>query len=135
MKRIDDIREGFRSCGKKAAVLFFCLNDLAMINPMYQFSLDWYKELFNKSIIESKDIQTQDRNETILKVHKLNVYNQACRSLFERHKLLLALQMYVKLQLAEGKINPREYDFFLRGGTVMDQKGRAPKPPQDWLTD
>lgn len=135
MKRIDDTREGFRACGKRAAVLFFVLNDLAMINPMYQFSLDWYKDLFSKSINESKEIQSQDRNETILKVHKLNVYNQACRSLFERHKLLLSLQMYVKLQLAEGKINPREYDFFLRGGTVMDTKGRAPKPPQDWLTD
>jgi dynein heavy chain, axonemal len=59
----------------------------------------------------------------IIKVHKLNVYNQACRSLFERHKLLLSLQMYVKLQLSEGKINPQEYDFFLRGGTVLDRKG------------
>jgi dynein heavy chain len=135
MKRIDDTREGFRSCGKKAAVLFFCLNDLAKINPMYQFSLDWYKELFARSIQESKELQSQDRNETIMKVHKLNVYNQSCRSLFESHKLLLALQMYVKLMLAEGKIDAREYDFFLRGGTVMDTKGRTPKPSQDWLTD
>jgi len=69
-----------------------------------------------------------------MKVHKLNVYNQACRSLFERHKLLLSLQMFVKLQMADGKINPREYDFFLRGGTVLDRKGIV-KPPQDWLTD
>lgn len=46
MKRIDDTREILRPCGKKAAVLFFVLNDLAMINPMYQFSLDWYKDLF-----------------------------------------------------------------------------------------
>jgi dynein heavy chain len=106
-----------------------------MINPMYQFSLDWYKELFQKSINESKEIQSQDRNDVIMKIHKLNVYNQACRSLFERHKLLLALQMYVKLQLSEGKINFKEYDFFLRGGTIMDPKLRPPKPPQDWLTD
>lgn len=35
MKRIEDTREGFRACGKRAAVLFFVLNDLAMINPMY----------------------------------------------------------------------------------------------------
>jgi len=34
------------------------LNDLAMINPMYQFSLDWYKDLFNKSINDSKEIQS-----------------------------------------------------------------------------
>jgi len=67
-------------------------------------------------------------------VHKLNVYNQACRSLFERHKLLLSLQMFVKLQLADGKIDASEYDFFLRGGNVLDRKGVV-KPPMDWLTD
>ena len=55
MKRIDDTREGFRACGKRAAVLYFVLNDLNKINPMYQFSLDWYKKLFEKSITESKD--------------------------------------------------------------------------------
>jgi len=42
--------------------------------------------------------------------------------------------MYVKLQLADGKINPAEYDFFLRGGTILDRKGII-KPPHDWLTD
>ena len=35
MKRIDETRETFRIAGKRAAVLFFVLNDLAMINPMY----------------------------------------------------------------------------------------------------
>lgn len=35
MKRIDDTREILRPSGRRAAVLFFVLNDLAMINPMY----------------------------------------------------------------------------------------------------
>lgn len=70
-----------------------------------------------------------------MKTHKLAVYNAACRSLFERHKLLLSLQMYVKLQMAEKKINPKEYDFFLRGGTVLDRKLTAAKPPHDWITE
>ena len=75
MKRIDDTRETFRPCGKRASALFFVLNDLSKINPMYQFSLDWYKKLFDKSIAESKDTVSQDRNETIMKFHRLNVYN------------------------------------------------------------
>jgi dynein heavy chain len=57
-----------------------------------------------------------------MKVHKLNVYNQACRSLFERHKLLLSLQMLVRLLMSENKMSHAEYDFFLRGGTVLDPK-------------
>jgi len=91
MKRIDDTRETYRPCGRKAATLFFVLYDLTKINPMYQFSLDWYKDLFERSINESKEQGSQDRMKAIIKVHTLNVYKQACRSLFERHKLLLSL--------------------------------------------
>jgi len=97
MKRINDQREAYRGCGRKAAVLFFVLSDLSKIDPMYQFSLSWYKRLFEESITVSKETSSQDRQDTIMKVHKLAVYNRACQSLFERHKLLLSLQMLVKL--------------------------------------
>ena len=40
----------YDNCAKKAAALFFVINDLNKINPMYQFSLDQYKELFKQSI-------------------------------------------------------------------------------------
>lgn len=35
MKRIDDTRETYRPCGKQASVMFFVLNDLNKIDPMY----------------------------------------------------------------------------------------------------
>lgn len=35
MKRINDAREVYKPCAKKAAILFFVLNDLNKINPMY----------------------------------------------------------------------------------------------------
>lgn len=63
--------------------MFFVLNDLSKINPMYQFSLKWYKELFAKSIRDSKDQGQQDRMLSIEKTHKRYVYTNACRSLFE----------------------------------------------------
>jgi len=50
MRKINENREQYKGCAKKAAALFFVLNDLNKINPMYQFSLDWYKKLFEKSI-------------------------------------------------------------------------------------
>lgn len=53
-KKIDGAREAYRSCARRASVLFFAANDLSLMDPMYQFSLDWYLELFNKSINHSK---------------------------------------------------------------------------------
>jgi dynein heavy chain len=39
---IDSAREGYRAIANRAAVLFFVLNDIEKIDPMYQFSLDAY---------------------------------------------------------------------------------------------
>lgn len=35
MRKIDDTREQFRQCGRVASILFFVLNDLVKIDPMY----------------------------------------------------------------------------------------------------
>lgn len=134
MKRIDDTRETFRPCGRVASILFFVLNDLNKIDPMYQFSLDWYKKLFMQSISKSKEQMFQDRINSINKYHTLAVYKAACKSLFEKHKLLLSLQMCVMLKMSKGEIDENEWDFFLRGGQVYDRSTQVAKPQFDWIT-
>lgn len=109
MKKINDSRENYRPVGKKASALYFVLFDMNIVDPMYQFSLKWYKALFLKSIVDSKEGNQTDRFKAIVSTHTLNVYRQACRSLFERHKLLLSLQMCIKLMSAEGLVDPKEY--------------------------
>jgi len=71
MRKINDTREQYRQCGRVASILFFVLNDLVKIDPMYQFSLDWYKSLFKRSIEESKEHMLQDRYKSIIKYHTL----------------------------------------------------------------
>lgn len=70
LKKVDDTREVYRNCGRKASILYFVLNDLNKIDPMYQFSLDWYKQLFDRSI---KDVEQQavgtDKIEAITAYH------------------------------------------------------------------
>jgi len=43
--------------------------------------------------------------------------------------------MCVRLQMAEGVINDDEWNFFLRGGQVLDRSTQPPKPPFDWITE
>jgi len=70
MKRIDDTRNLYRSCGRIASILFFVLNDMNKIDPMYQFSLEWYKKMFEESIEKSKAEISSDRYGTINNFHK-----------------------------------------------------------------
>jgi len=76
----------------------------------------------------------QDRIKSITKYHTLQVYKQACRSLFEKDKLLLSMQMCVALQIDAEEVNLDEWNFFLKGGQVLDRSTQTPKPPFDWIT-
>ena len=43
--------------------------------------------------------------------------------------------MAIKLQIAKGELNEEDWNFFLRGGTVLDRSTQPPKPKVDWLED
>ena len=121
-KRIDAAREGYRSSAQRASILFFVLNDMASLDPMYQFSLEAYIELFEISIAKSKKFENAaERNISLNQYHTYSVYKNTCRGLFEEHKLLFSLQMTVKILEEAGKLSRGEYDFFLRGGQVLDR--------------
>ena len=36
--------------------------------------------------------------------------------------------------MAEGEIDENEWNFFLRGGQVLDRSTQPIKPPFDWIT-
>lgn len=58
--KIDHARLAFSPCSVRAATLFFVLTDLALVAPMYQFSLESYVDLFQLSIdksAKSEDLQ------------------------------------------------------------------------------
>jgi dynein heavy chain len=97
----------YKPIAQKASALYFVLFDLNIVEHMYQFSLKWYKDLFLKSIIQSNEQSggQQEPAKRINHTHTLNVYHQACRTLFAKHKILLSLQMCVKLMNAEGLID------------------------------
>ncbi|KNC97489.1 uncharacterized protein SPPG_07404 [Spizellomyces punctatus DAOM BR117] len=135
-KRIDTAREGYRPCAQRASILYFVLNDLATVDPMYQFSLDAYTDLFDKSISKSKKSEElAERIANLNEFHTYSVYKNTCRGLFESHKLLFAFQMTVKIMEAAKKLPKEEYDFFLRGGQVLDRDRQLPNPYSEWITE
>ncbi|KAK1331639.1 hypothetical protein QTO34_009597 [Cnephaeus nilssonii] len=133
---IDLAREAYRPCAQRASVLFFVLNDMGRIDPMYQFSLDAYISLFILSIDKShRSNKLEDRIDYLNEYHTYAVYRYTCRTLFERHKLLFSFQMCAKILETSGKLNMDEYNFFLRGGVVLDREGQMDNPCTSWLAD
>mmetsp|Transcript_15477 Transcript_15477/g.20964 ORF Transcript_15477/g.20964 Transcript_15477/m.20964 type:complete len:413 (+) Transcript_15477:886-2124(+) len=138
MKKINETRDSYRSCGRIAAALFFVLLDLYKINPMYQFSLAWYRDIFKMSIADAKlnNAAADQKIQTIIKCHIINVYRFTCRSLFERHKLLLAFQLAIKMKQSAGEVDQEEYLFFLRGAVGLADKSIAlARPNAEWIQE
>ncbi|XP_076632445.1 dynein heavy chain 2, axonemal kl-2 [Colletes latitarsis] len=134
-KKIDLAREEYRPCAQRAAILFFVLNDMSFIDPMYQFSLDAYITLFMLSIEKSpKSLKLSERIESLNEYHTYALYKNTCRGLFEHHKLLFSFNMCIKILDVQGKVMPGEYAFLLRGGIVLDRESQPDKPVA-WLPD
>ena len=135
--RIDAKREEFRPAAIRSSIAYFVLDDMSRVDPMYQFSLDAYVDLFNQSMDASrsnaKNVGGADRCKQINAWHTLAVYQYTCRGLFEQHKLLFALQLCLRIMTSENKIPKQEFDFFCHGGVVVDRSEQRPNPCPEWI--
>jgi dynein heavy chain len=55
-REIDATRELYRPVAARASLLFFCIADLAAVDPMYQYSLAWFIGLFVRSMEEAPKV-------------------------------------------------------------------------------
>ena len=58
--KIELTRLGYLPVAEHSSILFFCISDLANIDPMYQYSLNWFINLYNNSIMNSEKFPELD---------------------------------------------------------------------------
>jgi len=127
-KNINDARENYRVVAKRGSSLYFVIADLALIDPMYQYSLEYFIKLFKKRLDESEHPPTlEERLNVLVDDITKAMYKNICRGLFEKDKLLFSFMIAVKIQMSEELISNKEWNFFLRGPSV-ETKRDNPKP-------
>lgn len=108
-------------------MLFFCVADMASIDPMYQYSLSYFVSLFLRSIdAAERHKQVDKRLQHLRDYFTYFLYVNICRSLFEAHKLLFAFNLSTKLALAKGEIAPAHINFLLTGGIAKETQHANP---------
>uniref|UniRef100_A0A674EYE2 Dynein axonemal heavy chain 17 n=1 Tax=Salmo trutta TaxID=8032 RepID=A0A674EYE2_SALTR len=113
--KINEARENYRPASIRAALLYFILNDLNKINPIYQFSLKAFSVVFEVAIMLTEPAdEVKHRVNNLIDQITYSVFMYTNRSLFERDKLTFIAQVAFQILLMKKEINPTELDFLLR---------------------
>lgn len=131
---IEVLRNGYRLAAQRGAILYFVLSEMSVVNPMYQYSLSSYLEVFVYSLRKAvpDNILVKRLNNIIVTLTR-NVYEYGCIGFFEKHKLLFSFQMTVKLEQSRGKLTQMEVDFFVKGNIALEKSER--QCPAKWISD
>ncbi|KAJ3207853.1 Dynein heavy chain 6, axonemal [Entophlyctis luteolus] len=131
---INSAREKYRPVAIRGSVLYFVIATLAEMDPMYQFSLKYFKNLFNQCIVESqKSDDLQTRIKILCEETTSNIFANVSRGLFEAHKMIFAFMICCSIMRQRGEISEDEMNFFLRGSSRLSDT--TPNKPADrWIT-
>ncbi|XP_024516360.1 LOW QUALITY PROTEIN: dynein heavy chain 6, axonemal, partial [Selaginella moellendorffii] len=134
-KEITAARELYRVVAKRGSILYFVISDLALIDSMYQYSLSFFSQLFNRCIdISEKADELDIRLGILIKFITEFLYANVSRGLFEEHKVTFSFLICTSILRYEGEISPPEWSFFLRGASSLP-KMKPPNPAPDILSE
>ena len=113
--QINEAREWYRPAAARASLLYFILNDLNKISPMYQFSLKAFRVTFEKAIDRAEQAEElKVRVVNLIDSITYSIYVYTSRGLFERDKLIFTAQMAFQVLIMNKEIVPTELEFLLR---------------------
>ena len=129
-REIDSTRETYRPGAFSVSIMYFCINDLSGIDPMYQYSLQWFENLFQVSLQKAKSHTKISRRLDNIKLHfTYFLFENVCSSLFGKHKLIFSFLLCSRILQSQGKISQAKFDYFLKGPVMND---KAPPIPEDF---
>lgn len=130
-------REKYRPVASRGSVLYFVVAQLAELDPMYQYSLKYFTQVFNQCIGSTvPQEELSERLEFLKKETSQATYTNISRGLFEKDKLIFSFMLAADILKSKDEILDIEWGFFIRGGGASVESGRSKKPAiVTWVSD
>lgn len=133
---IEEARSQYSTVADRGCHLFFIIASLSEIDPMYQYSLNYFTKLFKTIIIGSEPSEDIEKRVNILMetITEL-VYVNICRGLFNTHKLIFSFLIAFQICKNKGEINDSEWDMLLKGVVVDKAENKCQNPDPTLIDD
>ena len=116
--RINATRNIYDPVANLGSNLYFTVLQLSKLDPMYQFSLDFYLRIFRNAIKNAEkppQKNAQKRVGFLLESFKRLLYYEINRSIFVKHKMLFAFMITLAQLNTNNQLNLEEFQFFTTG--------------------
>jgi dynein heavy chain len=133
---INNIRDKYIPVAIRGSLLYFVIVDLSLIDPMYQFSLEYFKKIFLLSI--EKAPMGVDSDERVLILEEKiteDIFRNIKRGIFESHKTIFAFLIAIFIKKEKKLIGEQEWSLFLKGPLVFDKTDLLENPDKNYFSD
>jgi dynein heavy chain len=154
---ISKTREVYRSVATRGSVLYFAIAQLASIDSMYQYSLQFFQKLYNDRIVQApqpkiediilNDTQNDEEVNKFMVLARLQIlinditwtmFVSVCRGLFEKDKMVFAATVAANILKQKKKLTTIEWNTFLISPSPSEQDilstPESSKDQEMWLT-
>ncbi|XP_018654464.1 LOW QUALITY PROTEIN: hypothetical protein Smp_130810 [Schistosoma mansoni] len=134
-QKITIARSKYLPIASRGSMMYFVITMLAEIDPMYQFSLKYFKNLFNTTIQNTPKGSTLDEHIQML-LHSITIatYHNIIRSLFEHDKLLFSFILCIEILKQMNDITNNEWLYFLLNpSNHNDKQLKQPNHTKNWF--
>lgn len=133
-KDIEITRNSYRIVSIRGSILFFVIKDLSLIDPMYQYSLQYISKLFNVAMVNTKKADDfEQRIINLIDTITKTIYTNVTRGLFEKDKLIFSFLITTSINKHAKILDEQLWGIFLRGAGVFDKSKQPANPDKSFI--
>ncbi|KAI8852562.1 dynein heavy chain and region D6 of dynein motor-domain-containing protein [Chytridium lagenaria] len=126
MQEVESVTATYTPLAQACSSIFFCLEQLSLLHHFYQFSLDFFLDIFQYLLHDNPNlVGVTDYTERLKRIfeHLFRLtYSRAARSLLHEDQLVFALQMaQIKSRVSSTGLNDEEFDLLISAEDLRDR--------------
>ena len=137
-KEINELRNEYVPIAERGSILYFVVASMSKIDPMYQFSLEYFKKIFITSIMFKQEGVKQTLAERVKFLERKiteDIFKNIKRGIFENHKTLFSFLIDINILKYNKIVTEDEFSLFVKGPSSSDNTEKPENPDKTFLSE